>query len=116
MCERYDMTNRFVTVQVEEHEAIPDGCSQRFRATGDAVPVHHVRYEPEDGGKESTWSVRGERADGTSVIAMVQPVDDSSAGTSMLVVGGDHGVRLTSESGEEAALPFLLLSRGAVVD
>ena len=113
------MASTFVTVYVEEHEAIPDGCSMRFRATSeraDAVPVHHVRYEPEDGGEEATWSVRGAQADGTSPTATVQPVDDSSAGTSMLVVGGNHGVRLTSESGEEVALPFLLLSRDAIVD
>ena len=50
------MTLHFVTVQVEEHEALPDGCSQRFRATGEPRVIHHVAYEPEDAPAQ-TWSI-----------------------------------------------------------
>ena len=105
----------FVTVLVEEHEALPDGCVQRFRATGDAREVRHVAWEPEDG-EAGTWAVRGQLADGTSTPALARPVDDSSAGTSILVVGGDHGLRLTSSTGEEAAVAYLLLAPSAIVD
>lgn len=105
----------FVTVMVEEHEAIPDGCVQRFRATGEPSVVHRVEWESEDG-VGGTWTVRGTVADGSSIPALARPVDDSSAGTSILVVGGDHGLRLVSEAGDEEAAPYLLLSPRAIVD
>lgn len=110
------MTTSFITVQVEEHEALPDGCSQRFRATGVGRPVHRVVYESEDG-ENGTWTVRGATAEGSSTVAMVMPVDDSGAGTSMLVVGGDHGLRLTSTTtGATIAAPYLLLAPSALLD
>jgi hypothetical protein len=113
------MANTFVTVLVEEHDALPEGCAQRFRATGDAWEVHHVAYEPEDG-PQGTWSVHGASSDGSASTALAWPVDDSSAGTSILIVGGDHGLRLVSDGASEGAdtvaVPFLLLSRAAVVD
>jgi len=105
----------FVTVMVEEHEALPDGCVQRFRATGGPRVVHHVAWESEEG-VGGTWAVRGALADGSAAPALARPVDDSSAGTSILVVGGDHGLRLTSESGEEVAAAYLLLAPDAIVD
>jgi hypothetical protein len=105
----------FVTVLVEEHEAIPDGCVQRFRATGEPSVVHHVTWESEDG-VAGTWAVRGVLADGAATPALARPVDDSSAGTSILVVGGDHGLRLTSDAGDEVAVAYLLLSPEAIVD
>ena len=109
------MTTAFVTVHVEEHEVLPEGCSQRFRATGEERVVHHVAYEPEDAGA-GTWEVRGQRADGTTTPAIARPVDDSSAGTSILVVGGDHGLRLTSTTGQVIAEAYLLLAPSAIVD
>lgn len=110
------MTTAFVTVHVEEHEALPDGCSQRFRATGEARVVHHVAYGPEDG-DAGTWAVIGQRADGTTTPALARPVDDSSAGTSFLVVGGDHGLRLTSiATGQVIAEASLLLAPVAILD
>jgi len=109
------MTSSFVTVHVEEHDALPDGCSQRFRASGEARPVHHVTYEPEDG-DAGTWEVHGALADGTTTTAVARPVDDSSAGTSILVVGGDHGLRLTSTTGQVVAEAYLLLAPTAIID
>lgn len=105
----------FVTVLVEEHDALPDGCVQRFRATGDASIVHHVDWESEDG-EAGTWAVRGELADGAPTPALARPVDDSSAGTSILVVGGDHGLRLTSSGGAVVAVAYLLLAPTAIRD
>ncbi len=109
-------TNAFVTVQVEEHEALPDGCSQRFRATAAPAAVHHVSYEPEEGGPEEAWAIRGEEVDGTTAPALARLVDDSSAGTSVLVTGGAHGLRLTSSTGKVLAVPYLLLAPTALID
>lgn len=109
------MALSFVSVQVEEHEAIPDGCSLRFRATGDGRPVRVVAYESEDG-VSGSWEVRAANADGTEGDAVAYPVDDSSAGTSILIVGGDHGLRLRSQStGATIAEAYLLLAPSAVV-
>ena len=88
---------------------------QRFRATGEPSVVRHVAWESEDG-VAGTWTVRGAGADGSSTAALARPVDDSSAGTSILVVGGDHGLRLTSAAGEEVAVAYLLLAPSAIID
>ncbi|MDF2698135.1 MAG: hypothetical protein K0S65_6518, partial [Labilithrix sp.] len=108
------MTTRFVQVQVEEHDELPEGCSLRFRAHGEGRGVEHVIWESDDG-EAGTWRVEGAASDGTRVGAVAFEVDDSSAGTSILVVGSDHGLRLTEiESGTSVAAPYLLVSRTAL--
>jgi hypothetical protein len=103
----------FVNVQVEEHEALPDGCSLRFRAQGDGRAIERVTYESENG-TAGVWTVAGEDASGSAIPATAFEVDDSSAGTSLLVIGGEHGLRLTSvETGETIAESYLLLSLGS---
>ncbi len=100
----------FVNVDVEEHEALPDGCCLRFRAHREGRPIERVTYESENG-TSGSWSVIGCASDGTAPPATAFEVDDSSAGTSLLVVGGDHGLRLTSvETGETIAEAYLLIS------
>lgn len=100
----------FVNVDVEEHESLPAGCCLRFRAHGEGRPIARVTYESESG-TSGLWSVVGCASDGTAPPAMAFEVDDSSAGTSLLVIGGDHGLRLTSaETGETIAEAYLLLS------
>jgi hypothetical protein len=100
----------FVDVRVEAHEALPDGCSMRFKACGEVRPVARIRYESEDG-VAGTWTVHALSSDGNRSPARTVPVEDSSAGSSNLVFGGDHGLRLTSiDTGAEVAEPFLLLS------
>ena len=109
---------RFVEVYVEEHEAVPEGCSMRFRAQTDGEPIDTVYWEAEDG-REGRWRVVGRRSDGQDVPAVAFAVDGSSAGTSILVVGGDHGLRLTpldaAQGTSAVAEPYLLVSRAAVV-
>jgi hypothetical protein len=101
----------FVSVQVEEHDELPEGCSLRFRAQGDGRTILRVEWESDDG-VSGTWCVEGASSDGSRIPAMAFAVDDSSAGTSILIVGGDHGLRLTSvETGETVAAPYLLVSR-----
>jgi hypothetical protein len=106
---------RFIDVQVEEHPELPDGCSLRFRENGERRAVALVRYESE-AGTAGIWRVEAARADGTRAPAQAVSVDDSSAGTATLIVGGEHGLRLTSlESGDTASEPYLLLAESAVV-
>jgi hypothetical protein len=108
------MSNRFILVQVDEHEVLPDGCSLRFRAQGEGTTVEQVEWESEDG-TAGRWRVTGASADGALVAATAYAVDDSSAGTSILIVGGDHGLRLTSVvTGQTVAEPYLLVSRSAL--
>jgi hypothetical protein len=101
------MQGRYIDVTVEEHEAIPDGCELRFHAVGEPRPVTWVRYEPmvgPDGDYEVT------AADGS---AWAVPVDDSSAGTSLLIYGGARGLRLRDRAtpgAAEIAEPYLLLA------
>jgi hypothetical protein len=103
------MGSIFVNVQVDDHDDLPDGCSMRFRAQRERGPVRFVAYESETGARGS-WRVEGEDADGAPTVATAYEVDDSSAGTSMLIVGGAHGLRLTLEStGETAIERYLLL-------
>ena len=107
----------FVDIQVEEHAAIPEGCSMRFRAQDAGTTIDRVVWESESG-RAGTWLVVGRRSDGGDVPAVAHAVDDSSAGTSILVVGGDHGLRLTPVDGDASdtvAEPYLLVSRSAAL-
>ena len=103
----------FVNVQVDEHEALPDGCCLRFRAQTEGRPIARVAYESE-AGTGGLWSVAAWTAADQPAPAFAFEVDDSSAGLSLLVVGGEHGLRLTSETtGETIAEAYLLLSLGS---
>ncbi|HEU4410729.1 MAG TPA: hypothetical protein VFS43_36090 [Polyangiaceae bacterium] len=105
----------FVDVLVEEHDELPEGCSMRFQAEGEGRPVERVAYESETG-VAGTFHVEGRRAGGAAVGATAYEVKDSSAGTSVLVVGGERGLRLRSlATGETFAEPYLLLAPSAVL-
>jgi hypothetical protein len=101
---------RFIDISVEPHDALPDGCSMRFKAHGEVRRIGRIRYESEDG-LGGNWTVEAIFSDGKRGPAQTVPVEDSSAGSSNLVFGGDHGLRLRSlETGAEVAEAFLLLS------
>jgi hypothetical protein len=103
-------SSSFVNVDVLEHEALPDGCCLRFRAQTEGRPIERVTYESETG-VGGVWTVTAHDADDRATTARAFEVDDSSAGTSLLVIGGEHGLRLTSvDTGETIAEPYLLLS------
>ena len=106
----------FVDIAVEPHDALPDGCSMRFKPIGsmdEVRPIGRIRYESEDG-LGGIWTVEAIFSDGNRGPARTVPVEDSSAGSSNLVFGGDFGLRLTSlETGAEVAEPFLLLADSA---
>lgn len=105
---------RFIDVQVEEHDEVPEGCELRFHAVGESRPISRVLYEPLTGpeGEFAVTAARGGSATATAV-------DDSSAGTAVLITGDGHGVRLrrVGVDGEEPiAEPYLLLSADAILD
>jgi hypothetical protein len=119
-------TSPYVDVLVEEHDALPEGCELRFHAVGPARPVHRVLYEPLDGPQgqgEQEFEVRAANADGGESEARAVPVDDSGAGTSVLVYGGVRGLRLyRSGAGHRGANdaapvaePYLLLADDAII-
>ena len=106
------MPGRYIGVVVEEQEGIPEGCELRFHAVGESRPVMRVRYEPLTGpeGEFEVTAAGGETA-------MAAPVDDSSAGTSILIYGDGRGLRLRRLDGDGATLaePYLLLAAEAIV-
>ncbi len=107
------MHGRYIDVVVDEQEEIPDGCELRFHAVGESRPVSRIRYEPLTG-PEGEYEVTA--AGGQPALAA--PVDDSGAGTSILIYGDARGLRLRRlGDGNPAPIaePYLLLSDDAIV-
>ncbi|MDP9150065.1 MAG: hypothetical protein M3O36_09015 [Myxococcota bacterium] len=116
---------RFITVLVEEHEELPEGCCMRFKVVADPRAVRRVRYaaegptpRPGDGGaSDEVWLVESPAADDGPRTAWGVPVEDSGAGTCTLIYGGARGLRLRREAGDDPiAEPYLLLAHDAVVE
>jgi len=107
------MHGRYIDVVVEEQDGIPDGCELRFHAVGESRPVKRVHYEPLSG-PEGAYEVTA--AGGEPALAV--PVDDSGAGTSILIYGDARGLRLRrpgADGGEPIAEPYLLLADDAIL-
>jgi hypothetical protein len=108
-----------IDVVVDEHDELPEGCELRFHAVGPPRPVRRVhQYEPMVG-PAGTFAVAAVDAAGAEADATAVPVDDSSAGTSLLIYGGARGLRLRREGDPAApalAEPYLLLANDTVVD
>jgi hypothetical protein len=110
------MTPRFVLVDVDEHDALPEGCCMRFKLAGEPRPVLRVRYEPETAESSVDCIVEAPTV-GANGVAWAAPVEDSSAGTSTLVYGGAFGLRLRpAAGGPTVAEPYLLLANDAVLE
>ena len=106
---------RSVMIEVEEHEALPDGCLMRFSALDEPRPVRRVQYELRDG-TPAVCAVEGRDEADAPVPAWCVMVDDSSAGQSLLVGGGAHGLRLSPVDGGEAwTEAYLLLTPEAAL-
>ncbi len=109
------MTPTFVTVMVEEHEDLPEGCCMRFKAVGARRVVRRVRLD--DSGPSGEWIVESASESGVLGDAQGVTVEDSSAGSSLLVYGGAHGLRLRPVGGgSSVAEPYLLLAERAVLE
>jgi hypothetical protein len=107
----------FLTVLVDEHPELPDGCCMRFKLAGETRPVRRLRYELPDGPGSQEWSVEGADASDDPAPALAVLVEDSGAGLCVLVYGAEHGLRLRPATGGEAtAEPYLLLAPDAILE
>lgn len=102
------MSRRPIQIFVEEHDALPEGCSMVFEAVGPGRPVKRIRYEG------AIWEIAALSSSGESTPATAVPVSDSGAGTSLLLFGGDRGLRLGAPDGTMSAEPYLLLDEDAI--
>jgi hypothetical protein len=110
------MAGRYIDIVVEEHDALPEGCEMRFHAVGPDRPLRRIRYEPLSG-PEGEFEVETESGEA----AHAAPVDDSGAGTAILIYGDARGLRLRRVTGgggpgEPIAEPYLLLTEDALLD
>ncbi len=118
------MTATFITVLVDEHDDLPEGCCMRFKAVGNPRIVRRVRIELEgqrqedEGGSSGEWTVESCGESGELGPAHGIIVEDSSAGSSLLIYGGAHGLRLRPAPGGGSAVaePYLLVADRAVIE
>ena len=95
---------RPVTVEVEEHEELPDGCWMRFSALDEPRPISELEVDGE------VCRIVAKDEDGSERPATRVLVDDSAGGQSVLVRGGSHGLRITFPDGRVEAEAYLLLA------
>lgn len=100
---------RFVEVTVEPHADLPDGFSGRWMTASAAEEVATAWYAPDDG-EDGDYPVVALWRDGRATAARAVWVEDSAAGLSRLVWGGDHGLRIGHPTGQRWAEPYLLLA------
>lgn len=101
---------RFINLFIDPNPNCPEGCDLRFSACGDPRRVTWVRRED---GDDSVFDVVGwsSAGGGSPCDAWAAPVEDSGAGVSILVYGGDWGLRLTPrDGGDPSGEPYLLLA------
>lgn len=105
---------------VDAHDAVPEGCSRRFKTRGAALTVTRIYWESDDG-DEGPFDVVGLTADDTEIAAQRVDIEDSSAGISVLVYGGDHGLRLrwvgpgAPRGPAEIVEPYVVVGPGEVL-
>jgi hypothetical protein len=100
-----------VDILIDPNPNCPEGCSQRFQTADAPRLVTSIRYW--SGAHDSVlcevagWSSQG---GGSACPALAVTVDDSGAGVSTLVYGGDWGLRVSPRDGRESfGEPYLLL-------
>jgi hypothetical protein len=98
---------QFIDVFVDPNPNAPEGCGLRFKATDAPRPVARVRLEGR-WCRVVGWSRAGECA------AQQAVVEDSGAGSAVLIFGGDFGIRLFPDGGEPFGESHLLLDRTAL--
>jgi hypothetical protein len=110
------VAGHYIDVEVEEHPDLPEGCEMRFHAVGDTRVIRRIRYEPLVG-VEGEFEIKA----ASGAPARAAAVDDSGAGTSVLIYGDVRGLRLrrltdTASSGEVIAEPYLLLTEDSILE
>ncbi len=99
----------FVDIDVYPHPALPDGCVARWKVEGHPESVTTLWYEPDDG-PDGEHRVQAAWSDGRRTPATQVRIEDSAAGISLLVYGGDYGLRLQRDDGPERAEPYLIIA------
>lgn len=113
------MQPAFLTVIVDEHDEIPDGCCMRFKVVSEPRPVHRIRCEADEDEMLHEWTVASCESDGSAGVAWGATVEDSGAGLCTLIYGGARGLRLRMLEGHghgPRAEPYLLLAPEAVLE
>jgi hypothetical protein len=110
----------FIDLEVAAEEGLDEEVSLRFKAVEGARPIRRVWLD-EGGGDWFALQAVGEPLVETPAGAdpgvRAVPVEDSSDGTALLIVGGSFGLRLVAEkTGKERREPYLLLSLRARVE
>lgn len=102
---------RFVEVTVVAHPELPEGFFGRWRlAEGRAEDLRaQVDYSPDEG-EDGCYAVEALWRDGRRGPARQVWVEDSAAGVSALLIGGDLGLRLRLPGQPEHAEAYLLLA------
>ena len=113
------MSGIFIEVFVEPGACAEDGLVLRFmRAGPEGAAIDGVFYEDDDG-RAGWWTVRAalDEQGAREARATATLVQDSSAGTSLLIAGGTHGLALTlaEDPSARVRVPYLLLARDARV-
>lgn len=99
---------RFINLFIDPNPNCPEGCDLRFAASGAPGRVTWVRREDDSICDVAGWSSAG---GGSTCPALAVPVEDSGAGVSILVYGGDWGLRILPRDGSPPyGEPFLLLA------
>lgn len=100
----------FVDVFVEPNPNVPEGAGQRLKSAGASFAITRVHWE----GRWCRVTGWSSVADGSPCAASTIPVEDSGSGTALLIYGGDWGLRLMPENGEEPfGEPYLLVDDAA---
>ena len=105
---------RFIDVLVTPHPNLSEGCEQRFKAADAAAPapIAALSYD----GRACAVSGWSSHRGGSPCPAFTVRVEDSGAGTAILLYGGDWGVRLAPTDGSPPLYePYLLLSDDSVL-
>jgi hypothetical protein len=100
----------FIDVFVDPNDNAPEGCGLRFKT--EQPPRRAARVRLDDRWYDVVgWS----SSDGGSACAAYAAlIEDSSAGTAMLVYGGDWGIRLSSSDAAPVGESHLVLDESAV--
>lgn len=110
----------FIDLFIDPNPNTPEGCGRRWKAEGPPRAVSLVRYyfAPDAAitcEVMGVWSAGGK---GMPCPAMVVPVEDSGAGESMLIYGGDWGLQITPlDPGHDPfSEPYLLVAAADLLD
>jgi hypothetical protein len=108
-----EFTPAFIDVFVDANDNAPEGAGLRFKAESGSRPIVAVELE----GRWCALSGWSSAGGGSACAARVAVVEDSSAGTALLIYGdGDWGVRITPGDGEAPwGDSYLLLSRDTAI-